>query len=364
MPFFPIRNDITRMRTDAIVNAANRSLMGGGGVDGAIHAAAGPELDAECAGLRGCRTGEAKLTRGYRLPAKYVIHTVGPIYQDGLHGEEQLLRSCYRNSLRIAGEHGFESVAFPLISAGAYGYPEEEAIRIAEEEIAAFLKENDMTVYLVFYNRSAFRSGLSRFPELEALLDDAYVDAHRIPNRRDIYEEQDRIRFSSRRLPKQDEIFSCCELMPDEAALPKGLTVRPARKAKTAPSGAALPPELEKQLEQKDESFQQMLLRCIDERHMTDAECYRRSNIDRRLFSKIRSNVLYKPTKATAAAFAVGLRLSLSETEELLGKAGFSLNNSSYFDITLRFFISHGIYDIFRINGCLFEVDEPLLGTV
>ncbi|MBO5270194.1 MAG: O-acetyl-ADP-ribose deacetylase, partial [Clostridia bacterium] len=178
MPLIIVRNDITKMQVDAIVNAANASLLGGGGVDGAIHRAAGPELLSECRTLGGCRTGEAKITGGYRLPAKHVIHTVGPIYKDGKHGERSALISCYHSSLLLAREYGCVSVAFPLISAGAYGYPKEEALEIATYVIGRFLQNHDMTVYLVIFDKQAFQIGERLYTDIAEYVDDHYVDAH------------------------------------------------------------------------------------------------------------------------------------------------------------------------------------------
>ncbi|MBE6763424.1 MAG: O-acetyl-ADP-ribose deacetylase [Ruminococcaceae bacterium] len=323
MPLLIVRNDITKMSVDAIVNAANNSLLGGGGVDGCIHRAAGPALLAECRTLGGCETGDAKITGAYNLPCRYVIHTVGPVWNGGNNGEESLLRSCYRRSLAVAAEHEVKTLAFPLISAGVYGYPKAEALRIATEEIVNFLQDNEMTVYLVIFDKASFQVGTARFAQIAQYIDDAYVDAR-----------VDHIAESHRR-----------------KAFAMGKACAPC----CAPSD-----ELEFEV---DESFSQMLLRKIDESGMTDAQCYKKANIDRKLFSKIRGDVHYKPSKATAFAFAVALELSLAETEELLRKAGFALSHSLKFDLILEYCITNGIYNIHEINEVLFAFDQPLLGV-
>ena len=265
MPLQIVRNDITTMKVDAIVNAANERLLGGGGVDGAIHRASGPELLAECRTLGGCKTGQAKITKGYRLPAKFVIHTVGPIWRGGSHGERELLVSAYRSSLELALSNHCETVA--------------------------------------------------------------HTDSR----------ETQRRRMAMASMPMEES-----ECMPAPCA--------------TAPSG------LDEALSKLDESFSQMLLRKIDEQGMTDAQCYKKANIDRKLFSKIRSDVHYKPSKPTAMAFAVALELPLEEAREMLGKAGFAFSHASKFDIIVEYFIAHRNYNIFEINEALFAFDQSLLG--
>ena len=330
MPLHIVRADITTMEVDAIVNAANESLLGGGGVDGAIHRAAGPELLAECRTLHGCKTGQAKLTKGYRLPAKYVIHTVGPIWRGGGHGERELLTSAYRSSLELALAHHCETVAFPLISSGVYGYPKDQALTVAVDAIGDFLLRHDMTVYLAIFDRASYTIGGRLFADIAAYIDDRYVSDHA-----DSGEERRRraARFS-RPVPLEAE-------------------------AAPAPCAAG---SLDEALSTLDESFSQMLLRKIDEAGLTDAQCYKRANVDRRLFSKIRSDVHYRPSKPTAMAFAVALELPLEEARELLQKAGFAFSHASKFDIIVEYFIAHGNYDVFEINEALFAFDQSLLG--
>ena len=330
MPLQIVRNDITKMQVDAIVNAANETLLGGSGVDGAIHQAAGPELLAECRTLHGCKTGQAKITKGYHLPAKFVIHTVGPVWEGGSYGERELLVSAYRSSLELALEHRCETVAFPLISSGVFGYPKDQALKVAVDTIGDFLLQHDMTVYLVIFDKAAYTIGGKLFSDIAAYIDDRYAEEHT-----DSDEEQLRRRF-------------------------RVLASAPMPEAEAAP--AAAPSSLNEALEMMDESFSQMLLRKIDEAGLTDAECYKRANVDRRLFSKIRSDIHYKPSKPTAMAFAVALELPLEEAREMLQKAGFAFSHASKFDIIVEYFIAHRNYNIFEINEALFAFDQSLLG--
>lgn len=335
MPLQIIRNDITKMKVDAIVNAANSSLLGGGGVDGSIHRAAGPELLAECKTLGGCKTSSAKITMGYRLPCKYVIHAVGPRWRGGKHGEREKLVSCYRTSLALAKEHGCETVAFPLISSGIYGYPKDQALKVAIDTISDFLLENDMTVYIVIFDRKAYQISEKLFSDIAAYIDDNYVDEH-----------TDSRSMQMMRL----------EMLSQEEPEEVSFGAPPAPMAASART-------LDDALSQIDESFSEMLLRKIDEKGMTDAQCYKKANIDRKLFSKIRSDRLYKPSKPTALAFALALELPLDETKEMLMKAGFALSHSNKFDIIIEYFIEHGNYNVFEINEALFAFDQSLLGA-
>ena len=387
MPLLFVRNDIAKMRCDAIVNAANASLLGGGGVDGAIHRAAGPGLLEECRTLGGCLTGDAKVTKAYDLHAKIVIHTVGPVWEGGDHGERGLLESCYRRSLELAEARGCDSVAFPLISAGAYGYPPDKAFDVAVRTIRKFLDTSDMTVYLVLFGVPDFLRNDPIIREMESFIDDAYVAAN-----------LDRDRERSRRMywqlraerpvsaPEEGSFghphppFSdACEDAPEPEPMPEAEIVsasdtqeqrailhaprmkRPPKQLK--PQSAAKDPDWDEILRKADKGFSETLLEMIDAKGITDAQCYRRANVDRRLFSKIRSNPAYRPGKALVFAFAVALRLSPEETEKLLNRAGFALSESSAFDLILKHFILNGIYDIDRINIVLCKYDLPLLGS-
>ena len=330
MPLEIVRNDITKMSVDAIVNAAKETLLGGGGVDGCIHRAAGPELLQECRTLGGCRTGEAKITGAYRLPCKYVIHTVGPVWNGGEYGEREQLASCYRTSLALAKEHCCETVAFPLISSGIFGYPKDQALRVAVDTIGEFLLHNDMTVYIVIFSRTAYQISSKLFADIAEYVDDHYVDAHTDSQR-------ERLRRMS--------VLESRTLSADAAAAPMAVG------------------GLDSLLAHLDAGFSETLLKLIDRSGKKDAEVYKKANVDRKLFSKIRNNPDYKPSKATAIAFAIALELSLPETRDLIARAGYALSPSSKFDVIIEYFIMQRDYDIFKINEALFAFDQSLLGV-
>lgn len=424
MPFQLIRDDITRMEVAAIVNTTSPSLLGDGGVDGAIHHAAGPKLKEACKRLGGCRVGEVKVTPGFALPCRYVFHTVGPIWKGGFLGEERALRSCYNNALNLAVSMQCESIAFPLISGGAFGYPVKKALKVATDCITAFVLEHDLAVYLVLYGSDSLLEGRKLFPDIQEYINDHYVEhkekQHGFRRRRgygSFAEPAENIRpgkpaghFSepAEAEPEEDsapndsfdDAYSAysadswgdddsAQAAPEKPASPEtplpvlsedtaafaaqpqpdgAVQQRPRRPREAAPvcfstSDAGYAHEtLDWLFDQIDESFQQMLLRKIDESGMTDAQCYKKANVDRKLFSKIRKDVLYKPSKSTAIAFAVALELSLPETEDLLNKAGYALSRSSRADLIIRYFIERRNYNIFEINEALFAYDQSLLG--
>lgn len=344
MPLQIVRNDITKMSCDAIVNAANNTLLGGGGVDGAIHRAAGEELLAECRTLGGCETGKAKITGGYNLPCRYVIHTVGPVWYGGNNGEKELLTSCYRESLALAKKYECESVAFPLISSGVYGYPVDKALEVARNTIAEFLRDNDMTVYIVVFDRKSFSIGQSVTDDIRSYINDNYVDINYNPyESRMLFSPNAKASKPTHHLfgkkSEQPEVFECCD------------------------ASISVDGDLDRELESLDESFSEMLLRKIDEKGMTDSECYKKANIDRKLFSKIRNDKFYKPSKQTVLAFVIALELPLNEAGDMLLKAGYALSHSNKFDVIVEYFIKKENYNIFEINEALFAFDQSLIGA-
>ncbi|MCC8066504.1 MAG: macro domain-containing protein [Clostridiales bacterium] len=344
MPFTIVRQDITKMNVDAVVDAANIDLRMGGGVCGAIFHAAGPEqLQDACKKLAPIQTGQAVITPGFRLPAKYVIHAVGPAYhrEDAKRCEEQL-RSAYTEALTLAKQHKCDSIAFPLISSGIYGYPKKEAMQVAVSSIREFLEQNDMDIYLAVFDKEALSVGEKLQGAIRQYFDENYVERRHLSGRELLDVEKQALRDES------ESSFS-----------PGKLSQEPVLRNESIPFSDSL----DDWMMDLDEPFGDTLLRLIDAKGKTDAEVYKRANIDRRLFSKIRSGNGYLPGKRTIIALAIALELSLSETDDLLERAGYALSHSQKFDVIIEFFIVNGIYDIYQINEVLFEYDQPLLGS-
>lgn len=335
MPFTIVRQDITKMKVHAIVNAANTELQMGGGVCGAIFRAAGEsELQAACDKLAPIKTGDAVITPGFRLSAKHIIHAAGPVYRGGKSGEEEQLRLCYINSLKRAVENKCKSIAFPLISSGIYGYPKDEALRVATGAIQEFLIDHELEVYLAVFDKAAFTVSEKLIGEVESYIDEHYVAEHNF-TRREL-------------LDVEIEALEEADLVSYNVPSPM-----------QAPTVGAGIDDLVGSL---DGPFSETLLRLIDAKGKTDVEVYKRANLDRKLFSKIRTGKGYTPSKRTAIALAVALELSLDETDDLLERAGYALSHSQKFDVIVEYFIVSRKYNIFEINEVLFKYDQPLLG--
>lgn len=338
MPFTIVRQDITKMTVDAIVNAANTDLAMGGGVCGAIFKAAGvQELQAACNQVAPIKTGEAAITPSFALPCKYVIHAVGPVYRHwNAQQSEALLRSAYTESLRLASKNHIQSIAFPLISSGIFGYPKDEALKVASSAITDYLQSSDIDVFLAVFDKTAFAVSEKLLGEIESYIDEHYVEEHRI-RRRDLLDVE-------REALSDDAIINFNAPMPSMAA------------------PAAAGTGIDELVGNLDEPFGKTLLRLIDTKGKTDVEVYKRANIDRKLFSKIRTGKGYMPGKRTILALAIALELTLDETDDLLERAGFALSRSQKFDVIVEYFIVSGRFDIFEINEVLFKYDQPLLG--
>lgn len=314
MSFNIIEGDITKLDVDAIVNAANSSLLGGGGVDGAIHKAAGEKLLEECRGLGGCKTGDAKLTKGYNLLAKYVIHTVGPIWRSGEYGEEKLLRNCYKNSLKIAKDKNLKSIAFPLISSGVYGYPMDGAIDVAISEIKKFLNKNDMKIILVIFNRESFV----------------------IPNTS--------LRKEISNILNKENKESVNKGSVNKASIDKASIDKDTINNKST------------------NNFYEDLIDLTEEKSISLKELYKKANIDEAELEKIESNNEYYPSKKILLSFVIAFKFSLKEMETLLEKYRYKISYDKRYDLIIKYFVENERYDIFEINTVLFAYKENLLG--
>ena len=353
MPLFMIRNDITKMKVDAVVNPSNPELRMGRGPSWAIYSAAGEtKLEAACQKIGGCDAGKAVLTKGFSLPAKFIIHAVCPPWTDGGEQDKALLKSAYRSALQLAAEYGFQSIAFPLLSSGFYNWPKAEAFHLATTVISEFLLEKDMTVYLVLYDHESVEVSKKLFSRIEEYIDDHYVAEkyEGYPSPKACYSSS--AMHSETMAPAMASVPSKEKKTAKSIGLPKFLKQSQVQKER----------KLEELISHMGETFSQMLLRLIDERGLKDSTVYHKANIDRRLFSKIRNDIHYVPTKKTVLAFAIALELTLDETKDLLMKAGYAFSNSSKFDVILSFFIENRSYNIFEINEVLFAYGQPILG--
>ncbi len=342
MPLHIVRQDITLMRCDAIVNTTNEEMIGYSGVDLAVHSRAGRELDEECAHIAPLELGFAKITGGYRLGCKYIIHTSGPVWEGGGRGERAILRSCYLESLRLAKQYKCKTVAFPLISSGVYGFPKDRVLTYATEIIDEFLKENEMTIFICIYDKKSYEISSNLFEGIKEFIDDNYVRSH------------------------NDEYF----------AASISLRHRRARRVESIPDYHIEAPmsyrmdedsyereSLESFISTKAGGFSETLFSFINKSGMSDVECYKRANVTKQVFSKIKKPN-YKPNKTTALAFAVALCLDLDDAKRLLSSAGLALSHSSIFDLIVEYFVTNRIYDIHMINQVLFDYDQELLGSV
>ena len=344
MPFTIVRNDITKMEVDAIVNSANPRPIIGLGTDSAIHEAAGPALLSARQKIGEIAPGCAAITPAFDLHAKYVIHTVGPVWDNGSYGEEALLRSCYDRSLQLAVEYGCRSVAFPLIATNNYGFPKDKALQIAISAFSAFLLEHELQIYLVVFDRMAYRLSEKLFRNVASYIDQHYVEEWEktIYGAKGNTSRQRMVRQQDRNLYRE---YACEERMAPCAPMAK-------------PKKASLADMLKK----ADAGFTETLLKLIDKTGKKDSEIYKKANISKQHFSKIRNNPKYQPTKATALALAIALELDLEKTKDLIGRAGYALTNSSKFDLIVSYFIEQGNYNVVEINIALYEFDQSLIG--
>ena len=351
MPFEIVRNDITNMRVDAIVNTANPRPVIGAGTDSMIHKKAGTELLVARQKIGDIDRGCAAITPAFNLHAKYVIHTVGPVWLDGNHNEAVQLHNCYSNSLKLALENKCKSIAFPLISTGNYGFPKDQALQIAITVFSSFLMEHEMQIYLVVFDNAAYNMSEKLFHGFASYIDEHFVDECE----KTAYTENLRRVRRSRRSAKEMICEDCAGIEPEFLSAAMAPMAAPMESIKEL--------SLVDSLKEADAGFSETLLKMIDATGKKDSEIYKKACISKQHFSKIRNNPNYQPTKPTAIAFALALELDLDGTHDLIGRAGFTLSKSSKFDLIIRYFIEHKEYNVVAINVALYEFDQPLLGS-
>lgn len=365
MPFKIVREDITKIKCDAIVNPTNEDLEPGGGVDAAIHKAAGEELYEMCQSIGGLSVGRAKITPAYNLSCKYIIHTVGPWWNGGNSSEKEYLQSCYKEALKIAKGTKCESVAFPLISSGLYGYPKDQVLKVALEVIKEFLYENDMLIYIAVYDKAEY--SLSEKLSLDVA---AYIDNH--------YEEEKMdARFEYNRCFRYRDFEDVVEEPPsysiefveedyysEDACEDRALFDEEEGSFPTSHWREQSIPDFGSKgsiFRHMYDGFSLTLMKLIDEKGMDDVECYKKANVSRQTWYKILNDPNYKPNKKTIISFAIALELGIEDTQKLLATAGFILSKSNKFDIIIMYCIVKKIYDVSEIDSILFQYDQETL---
>lgn len=333
MPLKIVRNDITRMNTQAIVNTANRNPIVGDGCDRAVYNAAGYHelLTYREKYIGFVPQGEVFITPGFNLPAKYIIHAVSPLYRGGNDDEENKLRSCYQKSLLLAKKYNIESIAFPLISTGSFGYPKEEGLRIALDEINAFLLNNDMLIYIVVFGEKITRLSQNIYPDLESYIDNHYVEE----KFSETYHQAAYTRESIRQLSCGARYYK----VPQREISEDDKSIINMRIEQT----------------QGNRTFSQYLLDLIQEKNMTNLEVWHHACINRKIFSKIKNDINYHPQKITALCLCVGAKLNLDETKDLLFRTGYALSPSDKVDIIFSYFIEREIYDMIELDDIQLE---------
>lgn len=376
MSLFIVRNDIVNMDTDAIVLPANQILEQGSGASRAIFEAAGEEkLTEACRAIGECELGKAVITDGFDLPAKYIVHAVTPKWYGGGENEETYLRSAYTSALQLAAEYKMNSIAFPMLSTGNYGYPKREGFLVAKDAIEGFLENQDMDVYLVLYDGESMVANQSVFDEIESFIDDNYVGSKdqsfiiEQGSRRDKWRKAHPFPKTSLEADSSPEELAPKVERRDDGirySIPSDGIVTDISADFERPSGDLIRAgrdinELIKDA-RKETTFSEYLLRLIDNKGMTDVEAYKKANVSKSVFHMIRSNRFHVPKKNTVLAFAIALELDLDGTKYLLKKAGYAFSNAILFDVLIQYFIINKKYDIFEINEILYDYNQPLLG--
>lgn len=351
MPFLIIRNDISQVTADCIVNSANPLPEIGYGVDSAIYEKAGKELLLARRQIGTISAGESRITSGYNLKTSYIIHTVVPIWIDGKHKEIETLRACFSGAFELALKHDCHSIAFPLLGTGNNGFPKHLALQYAIDVIRDFLNEHDLTVYLVVYDKDSYAIASDYRNDIQTFIDDHYISRKKRTFSKTKFSESRSRNLASHFYEDLEEMS-----IPDSSISVCDSSIDSYLKPSQQPEG------FNHLFDDLEDSFSERLIKLIDASGLSDPQVYKRANIDRKLFSKIKNDRDYKPRKATVLAFAIALRLSLVETRKLLESAGYALSHSSKFDIILEYFISNHNYDVFEINEVLFLFDQPLIG--